>query len=157
MAEKKNLKGIEGWLLFYLIVLIIGVINNIIGLFVVNRLSSLGGDASVILPQTAGLACLEISGILLGIGIIIFIISQHKDAPKWIIGFVWGGFALSLIETLFVIIPFQKASASTIGAASSSIASIGAYTGLFFGVVVDVIITLYFIKSKRVKNTFVKK
>ena len=167
VKDNKNLKGVAGWLLVYLICIFIGILYSVLSLIfiLVSKNSLVGaGPFSLLLTPSTGELILDILTILLSIGIVIFIVSKLRKAPKWIIIIVWSGFVLGLIKDFVYTLPRQNAAINAMynianmtnyGAGfiyTSALVSIG----LFFAVAINITITLYFIKSKRVKNTFVK-
>ncbi len=162
-TEQKS--EIGGWLLVYLILMLISVIYSLISIIssiilMNSNILSIFGSSLVI---NAGTIIFDSIVFLLNVGIILMIFSKKTTGPKWIITLVWAGFVIGLIKLGAFVIPATVKSlsspASSAGLSSSALlwtAIVSSLFGLIFGIALNVIITLYFKKSQRVKNTFVK-
>lgn len=142
MAED-NLNGIGGWLIVYLILIFLGIAGGILAL--VSALSS--AVTEIILMALT---------ILFPVIIVFLLFSKSREAPAGIITLTWMGFALGVVNTIFYSIPKAAATIAAANPSLAGMATISGYIGLAIGAIIDIIVTLYFMRSKRVKNTFVK-
>lgn len=156
VVEKKNsksdnnLKGIGGWLLFFVILWILGVIGSIISL-----LSNL-----VKLTSINGIIFTGI-GLVITIILLVLVKGKKKDGPSKIVLTLWVSFVLVFMGQ---IIGYFQASNMDIVSAFDGISPGIVQVVIIAITVIDIIISLgwtilltqYFKRSVRVKNTFVE-
>ena len=123
--QNKNIEGIGGWLLVYVILLAFGLVYAPINLLSIynNPLVDIG----MVFLLTSIITW------LLGLSIFILIFTKKKWLPTYIISVIWISFAVGW---------------STVGLSNLANA--------LYGLILNILWTLYFIKSQRVKNTFIK-
>ncbi len=127
MVKEKKIEGISGWLLIPVIGLVIVLI---IYLFDIFSLLFFPYDNNLI-----GLfLIIDIGLFVLGIYILTLVFKKKKETPSFFIIYLW----ISVGAVLFLSIITKDS------------------TGLLGGIIKAIIWTLYFKKSKRVKNTFMK-
>ena len=141
-------------LFFGIIFVIYSIVSGIISIPSLVFLSSFT-------QNTTFLIIMGSLGLLLNILIAITIFRKRMGGPKWIIIFVWISFVLGLLNLFLYVIPNINNSAATLGSLgiqSSFISSSITYLIITssLGLALNILITLYFIKSERVKNTFIK-
>ncbi|MBI2629095.1 DUF2569 family protein [Candidatus Pacearchaeota archaeon] len=121
--NSKNLKGISGWLLFFVIILIFELLYLLI-------------ETILFYQQTNYLKIIDtiISSILLLVSLV-FIFKNSRFAPKLTIATFWISFLTGILFDFL-----------------SKNINVALY---FFAFIESIILTIYFLKSKRVKNTFV--
>lgn len=145
MAEKeggnKALKGIGGWLLFFVIWIGIGVVYSPIDM--VSSYTSPLFDVNVVWILASVISW------LLSLSVFILIFTKKIWVPKYIITIIWIQFFLSLKS-------LSGISFNPTLLAETMAVLIGIIIGLVFVLVLAIVWTLYFVKSQRVKNTFVK-
>lgn len=170
----EKLEGIGGWLLAYFIIVILSVVYElytIVTTIIAQQYASQIGFYAEIIPGVWSIVTTSIF-ILINVCIFIFILRKKRYSPKWIIGLVWTGFVVGLIEFFADTLPsslnfyndlFAAAnttSNTTIGSISASQMALplilASSFGFLIGIAFNIAVTLYFLKSKRVKNTFVK-
>ncbi|HRZ85160.1 MAG TPA: DUF2569 family protein [Candidatus Paceibacterota bacterium] len=144
MAEKevtnKDLQGINGWLLFFVIWIGISII-----LFPIQLIGNLNNP---LFSLSTIYIIISIFSLLLTISIFILIFTKKSWVPKYIILIIWLQFLIGL--TSFLTIKFNF---------SSQLEAIAGLVGLILGIVFSlawaILFTIYLVKSQRVKNTFV--
>lgn len=182
--KNKKMISIEGWLLFILIIFIIKAILNSIGLiasftlkpFALNLLEEIGKSNPIyqqIIQQTYSLNNIYIALISTGLTAILTIflwltiykiIKRKEKAKRIAIIALWIGFMNQLFEKIIQIIYMP----STINIINNlkiysnevlQITKMYSYTKIIFAIIISltwaIIWTLYFLKSKRVKNTLI--
>ena len=144
MAEKegtsKNLQGIGGWLLFFVIWMGFSIVYFPIQLAssYINPLVEL----NIVYTTTS------IVSWLLSVSMLILIFMKKSWVPKYIIAVIWFQFVIGLTSLSNVKFNFSSQLESTA-------ALVGVIFGLVFGIVWAIIWNPYFVKSQRVKNTFI--
>ena len=140
----KELKGIGGWLLVLVILLILGVLNDF------SRVISNFSES--IISSTVYL----ILGVF-GVIVLIFIFNKSQKAPMITLVYLWISFVIGAIMMLFTVFLFdlglEGAPQEYVGIAQNFLLVISAL-GIFLELIITIIFTLYLIKSVRVKNTF---
>jgi len=174
--RQQKLQGIGGWLLFFLIIFIVAVIGAPIQILrillapsYINFMNTITSsiDLSTI-PQPSFLlkiihtTFLTIAFIFLLLAIIAIFKKKSKSKKLAIIS-TWILFVASLIENLITLklLPSTQKFYDSLGAGISleylrSASYILIVLSLLSGIAWAIIVTLYFIKSKRVKNTLIK-
>lgn len=130
MVVNKELKGIKGWLLLLMIIFIIGGLIWVFDVFLYAYILikvSMTLSNLIIFLISAFHSFLIIYTLILGF-------NKRKNFVKWAIWSSWIVLVLSIVITILL----------------------KEYSSMSSGIVGTVIWTLYLIKSKRVKNTFVK-
>lgn len=143
MADKdssRNLQGISGWLLFFVIWMGFGIVYFPISLVssYINPLI----DLSILYIITS------IISWLLSVGIFILVFTKKSWVPKYIIAVIWFQFIMGLISLSNVKFNFSSQLESTAGL-------VGKIFSLAFVLAWAIIWNIYFVKSQRVKNTFI--
>ena len=173
---RQKLQGIGGWLLFFLIIFIIArvaapiqILRILLAPSYINFMNTLipSIDLSTIsqpgfLLKIIHTTFLTIAFVFLLLAIIAIFKKKSKSKKLAIIS-TWVLFATSLIEKLitFKLIPSVEKFYDSLGAGISlqSFRYVS-YTQIILSLILSIawaiIVTLYFIKSKRVKNTLVK-
>ena len=143
MAEKestsKNLQGIGGWLVFFIIWVGFAIVYFPIQLAstFINPMVEL----NIVYTVTS------IASWLLSVSIFILIFTKKSWVPKYIISVIWFQFVIGLTSLSNVKFNFSSQLESTAGL-------VGMIFGLVFGLAWAIVWNLYFVKSQRVKNTF---
>ena len=174
-----NLNGIRGWLLFFVICFIIVAISLLFTSFQVfskpamiqassNLFSAIGGDGSPVdfTPPSMYLLVLEfllylISLIILVIALV-FIFQKKKKGVVWIITHLWVYFIVGIIVQLIDISwmkpIYDQLQDGVIGGLFGGFTT-SLYSSLImssvFGIIVNGLLTWYFLKSKRVNATLI--
>ncbi len=141
MKKQKKLQGIGGWLLFYTILYVLGLLSLIIS---VGRAMILGKYITFFFLAIFLLFDFYVFSLLL---------LKKKKAIKWNIFLLW----FSLIW--LYIIEFANLPSSIWVSLSSReliLASMNIFIGLIINMVFAILWILYWKKSKRVRNTFKK-
>ena len=154
IALTKNHVGIGGWLILIIIRYFLGVFVNL-GVLLVFCKCYANGTVKLFLdssseyynPRIVNVINFGVIGsIVLSIAIIfalVLMFSKKRLYPKYAIGFI-------VFTNLFTILYIVFCSMSGLGVGSRNIASIVG------SILVSIIWVIYFIKSERVKNTFIK-
>jgi hypothetical protein len=170
--QEKELQGINGWLLFFVIIFALAALKAIFGVFNSLIFSSFEAVFGEAIPKS-GLNYLTatLSGIvfLLYLITMIGILVWKKYAKNLAVITVWFSFATSLVASIVSYFTFPaymtKITQLTNMTASdsnamASIAKINVYFSIIgtivFGIGFALAVTLYFTKSRRVKNTLIK-
>jgi len=171
VVENKKLESVGGWLLFFLIIFILGALGN------------LSSSVQYLTPPKAAeiyASQMNISNLIqpalylkiiqMGISLIsaallaitsVFIFTKKKNSIKLAIISAWCGVIASIINwtILYTAIPpfsvLEDSQKLFVGLYKSSL-SMQLALILIFGIAWAIIVTLYFIKSIRVKNTLVR-
>jgi hypothetical protein len=173
MAEKKNLKGLNGWLLFFFIVFILFAASHLYSLFeiifapqvikFVENMMPFGAE----LPQM-GLFAQIISAILMLATLVAYVfaiigIGQEKAwAKKASMTAVWAGVVYSIVAQILMlsILPEFETYFNSFSPQMPDFFYAMFYASMVINILLAlawaVIVTLYFIKSVRVKHTLVK-
>ena len=180
MPKKNDLKGINGWLLFILIIFIISAVRKTLGFLLyfyrkpLLKLAAtdeaLKAAYDTILNQNIFITIISIASlVILAVFLcytIYLIIKRKKKAKKIAIIALWIGFANSLFQVIVTIsyIPklisvlnIIKNYSETTLAIAQTFLYIRLGLSLAFGLAWTIIWTLYFRKSKRVKQTLIEK
>ena len=137
-----EIKGIGGWLLFFVILLILGVL----------------GDLSKVISSFNESVLSSVIYLILGLfGVItmIFIFNKSSKAPKITIVYLWVSFVFSSIMLFLSASGFglEGAHQEIVDTAQNYLLVISALS-IFIELIITIIFTLYLMKSARVKNTF---
>jgi hypothetical protein len=142
-SNSSNLKGIGGWLLFFVILLCLNVITGFFGVisfFMIEFQNSL-----LFAPLTV------ISWIL-SILVLVLILRKSKNTRKLTITALSISILLSVLAIIFAITTLSGFGDSMSDATFSTLLSIIIRSPI--GIVFSILWIVYFIKSRRVKNTF---
>ena len=137
-SDKPKVKGVGGWLLFFTIIFIISLIAQVTS-----------GIYSIFVDFSYMSLIYFIISVFLSVALLVFIFNEKKSSVKNIILVLWYSFVIDSLYTLFnSSVDFAKISGS-LDAATLII------TIILQGIITFLLV-LYFKKSIRVKNTFVK-
>ena len=124
-----NLVGFGGWLLLPVIGLFLGGLLYLIA--IPSTIFLLSAEYSInLIVVLVGFVVM----LLVEIYVLVIFLKKKKEAPNYYIGLIWLGVIIGIINVFF---------------SSTKIGSV------FSGIVGGVVWTAYFMKSRRVKNTFV--
>jgi hypothetical protein len=170
--QEKKLQGINGWLLFFVIVFALAALKAIFAIF--NSLLKSSFEAVFVqaMPKT-GLNYLNasLSGVvfLLYLVTIMGILFWKKYSKNLAIITVWFSFAAALVSritSLFTLPNYMAKVGQSINMTASnsdflaSMTKINIYFStvftIVFGIGFALAVTLYFTKSRRVENTLIK-
>ncbi|MDP3027495.1 MAG: DUF2569 family protein [Nanoarchaeota archaeon] len=140
MTKKREPRGIGGWLLLFVIVQLFGILNS---------LSAIG------MIKNAFYIVSQLTTMILAIVGLVLIFKKLKSAIKWNIAFLWISLACGAISSVFGYSYIQNILSAAGYPADFPVSTILTY-GIIISVIWIIIWTLYFIKSKRIKNTLVK-
>lgn len=162
MKENRNMP-LGGWLMFFFVIFIIGMASAFIGLIqvlfgplILNLLSSVLGD----LPRLGILSMLVLSLTHLITGIfylfaIIFIAKKRRTGKSFAILATWIGLVSAVIQYIisYLYIPTLVSSLKNAGQFNSSVYLTEIIIYSILGLVWAIIVTAYFLSSRRVKKT----
>ncbi len=135
----EKLQGIKGWLLLYtvLLVLVIIMAAEVIAFqgWVFFGLDLKGQMFIYFQIITLALYCISLFAIL----------NKLKNAPKWTIISLWFGSIAAIAISIGLPLIYE-----------TEIGSMETVRTLLLSITAPIIWTLYFLKSKRVKNTFIR-
>lgn len=156
MDEKNKVTGISGWLILPAVGLIASLLLYAFNIF--QKLSFLGdSEYAKIILQYPGFAKLALFELIFNFFALVFFLQvswlffRKKEAlPKVMIALMWVVFSFALLDFIWSMVIFDPQDALAIIYLLRS-------TNVFGLFLYAVIWSLYFIKSGRVKNTFVNK
>jgi len=143
-GDSKKLEGIRGWLLVFVILWSIGVLFDFFIIFW-NIFISFNPIVGIIVKPNLVFVNILLTSILFFLEIIclILIFKRKQSSVKWVVSTIAYGTLYVLVW--YIIISFL-----------SLWTSLASMNVVFSNPVFGIISILYFIKSKRVKNTLVK-
>ena len=140
--KKKQLKGIGGWLIVVLLLCVLSWISNFV--LLIQKIISITNQAKIGVFISASLLLIYL--LFMG-GTIFMILTKKKSAIRW--------FIISIVVGAIFLIWYYLISLLIYSTNISNQIFPNLLT-IILNITVTVLIAFYFIKSKRVKNTFVK-
>lgn len=140
-SHKKKLEGVGGLLLLYFILSLLGFFWTVL---IIIGFITLKSYFLFFMNLLAGI--IELYAIYL-------LLRKRKNAIRLNILTLWFGFAVELLMQISYLSSLDFNQASLI---NPIIYTISLIFGLMFGIAYNIAYTLYWIRSERVKNTFVK-
>lgn len=179
MKKEESLQGIGGWLIVVLIIFIFSAISkffDIVGFIlrplIIKSLGNLPLFGEVIEKIELSMSVQIITVILSAASLVLLIFTIHslikkkEKAKKLSIITLWVLFAISLFGSIvsIILIPSTIEALKEIGVYTGDVLEqtilssyISKIAGIVFNLAWTIIWTLYFIKSKRVRNTLIEK
>jgi len=175
--EKKSRKGMEfgGWLLFFFIVFILGALGSLIGagsqlvmpVIYESMVGSISENVGAPMMPFPALG-LRIVAALLSLVIFVFellaiiaIGGKKMIGKNYAIISVWIGVVYTIYYTIMSALTLPKMTEYLNSVATTQVSNIG-FTiagwvfGIVFGLAWAIVVTLYFVRSERVKKTLVR-
>ena len=135
MEKKDKLQGIGGWLLLFTIII------ALTGLLYLREFF-LFIDSNLNLSLRLSLICVVMVSVV--IYTLILELKHKKEFPKWAIRIFWMRFLAALYIELAIMVDVGSITPSEV------------WFSVLFSAIFTIVSILYFKKSQRVKNTFIK-
>jgi hypothetical protein len=145
LKENNQLVGFGGWLTVFLVLYCLGFFNSLF-----NLPKFLTSD----IPHKLLFSITSIFSLIFMAVALILLFRKLRIAIKTTLVYFTYSFLIALFELLISIINLRTVNFSNVSSYQIFYLSLGFFS--FFGLITSTLWFLYFLKSKRVKNTFVK-